>query len=104
MKTIDALGLKEMRDQGEDFVLIDVREENEYQLTNIGGEFMPLSRLNDFVEQIPEDKKVVVMCRSGVRSARAIEQLERLGFENCYNLEGGILDYGKKVDKSVIQY
>ncbi len=71
--------------------LIDVREPHEYELQNLGGELMPLSRLSDFVPQIKKDGVVVVHCQSGIRSRQAIQLLqEGYGFENLVNLEGGM--------------
>lgn len=71
--------------------LIDVREENEYEADNLGGELMPLSCLEDFVSQIEKEGKVVVHCQSGQRSMRAIKMLqENYGFTNLINLEGGL--------------
>ncbi len=71
--------------------LMDVREPEEYALANLGGELMPLSKLDAFVPKIRREGVVVVHCQSGVRSKRAIELLkERYGFANLLNLEGGM--------------
>jgi sulfur-carrier protein adenylyltransferase/sulfurtransferase len=105
MKTISVQELKKMMDSGENFQLIDVREDYEYDIANIGGELIPLGQIPDFTDKIARDKKVVVHCRSGVRSARAIEFLEENnGFDNLYNLEGGILAWSDQIDASVAKY
>ncbi|MEM9921752.1 MAG: molybdopterin-synthase adenylyltransferase MoeB [Bacteroidota bacterium] len=76
---------------GEAFVLIDVREPYEYEAGHMGGKNIPLGRIADAIDQIPKDQKVVVHCRSGQRSAKAIKQLQELAtFDQLYNLEGGI--------------
>ncbi|MBT28451.1 MAG: NADH oxidase [Thalassobius sp.] len=105
MKEITVQELKKLMDDKEDFQLIDVREENEYNFCNINGELMPLGRILDFEDEISKDKKVVVHCRSGARSANAILQLEdAFGYDNLYNLKGGILAYAKEIDPSIPQY
>ncbi len=84
----------ERKDRGEEFQLIDVREPYEYQEKNMGGELIPLGTIMENAHKISSDKKVVIYCRSGKRSADAIQQLEdKYGFENLYNLKGGILEY-----------
>ncbi|HYG38420.1 MAG TPA: rhodanese-like domain-containing protein [Cytophagales bacterium] len=105
MKEISVQELKAMQDAGEDFQLIDVREPNEYEVANLGGELIPLSEIADDEDRIEKDKKVVVHCRSGKRSATAIMELERrYGFENLYNLKGGILAYSDEIDPSIPKY
>ncbi|MBP6828980.1 MAG: molybdopterin-synthase adenylyltransferase MoeB, partial [Saprospiraceae bacterium] len=80
--------------QGEPFQLIDVREPHEYEAANIGAELIPLATIAEHAGRFSRDKKVVVHCRSGVRSAKAIRELEdKFGFDNLYNLKGGILAY-----------
>ncbi|BDD04958.1 rhodanese-like domain-containing protein [Aureibacter tunicatorum] len=104
MKEISALELKEMIDNQEEFQLIDVREPNEYEFTNIGGTLIPLGTVLEDKDKISKDETVVVMCRSGKRSAQAIMALEQLGYDNLFNLKGGILEYGDQVDDEVKQY
>lgn len=104
MKSITPTELDQWQKTNEAFQLIDVREPFEAQIATIGGELMPLGQLESFVGQIAKDKKVVVHCRSGKRSADAIRQLESMGFDNLYNLEGGILAYSDQVDGTVPKY
>ena len=105
MKEIDVHQLKAMMDAKEDFQLIDVREPYEYEIANIGGQLIPLSNILDQADEISEDKKVVLHCRSGKRSASAILELERrFGFDNLYNLKGGILAYADEIDPSLPKY
>lgn len=101
MNDITVTELKQKIDQKQDFQLIDVREPHEYELANLGGELIPLGHILEEVERISRTKPVVVQCRSGVRSANAIAQLESLhGFTNLYNLRGGIKAWAAEIDSS----
>ena len=93
IKKVSATELKEMITENADFQLIDVREPYEYNSANLGGTLIPLSILSEKTDLISKDKKVVVHCKSGGRSAKAIAQLEALGFDNLWNLTGGIEGY-----------
>lgn len=105
MKEITVEELKQKIDNGEDFQLIDVREPFEYEVSNLGGENIPLAGVLIESDKIATDKPVVVQCRSGKRSAAAIMQLEQqLGYENLYNLEGGILAWKEKFDPNMPVY
>lgn len=105
VKEITVQDLENMKDKGEAYQLIDVREPYEYEIANLNGVLIPLDRVEEHVDQISSDKKVVVHCRSGVRSAKAIVALEnRFGFTNLYNLKGGILAYADEIDQSLAKY
>jgi adenylyltransferase/sulfurtransferase len=105
VKEITVQELENLKDQGTDFQLIDVREAYEYEIANLHGVLIPLAQIEDQVDQIASDKKVVVHCRSGVRSAQAIQTLEKkFGFKNLYNLKGGILAYADEIDSSLAKY
>lgn len=92
MQSIDARELKMWLDQGKDFQLIDVRELSEYLEYNINAEHIPMGDILGRIFQISKDKKVVVHCRSGRRSAQVIERLQaEYPYDNLYNLKGGIL-------------
>ncbi len=105
VKEIDVFQLKSLSENKETYQLIDVREPYEYEIANLEGDLMPLNAIEEFVGKISRDRKVVIHCRSGVRSAKAILTLEeKYGFENLYNLKGGILDYADKVDKTLAKY
>lgn len=96
---------KSWLDANEDVQLIDVREPHEVEISEIGGELIPLKTVTENADKISRDKKVVVHCRSGQRSADAIKQLqEKYGFDNLYNLKGGILAWSQEIDESVPQY
>jgi molybdopterin/thiamine biosynthesis adenylyltransferase/rhodanese-related sulfurtransferase len=105
VKEIDVHGLAQLRENGTDFQLIDVREPYEYAIAHIDGELMPLNSISDFATQIDKTKKVVIHCRSGVRSAQAIVELEtNFGFKNLYNLKGGIRAWAQEVDHDIAVY
>jgi rhodanese-related sulfurtransferase len=104
MNEITVQELKEKIDKGEDFQLIDVREDFEYETSNLGGQLIPLGGVLIEVEKIHKDKPVVVMCRSGKRSAAAIMQLEQRGFTNLSNLSGGILAWAAEIDPTLNVY
>jgi molybdopterin/thiamine biosynthesis adenylyltransferase/rhodanese-related sulfurtransferase len=96
--------LKEMRCKNESFELIDVREPYEYEIANLGGRLIPLRELESRLDEISSAKKLILMCRSGTRSAKAVEKLKTLGFRNIYNLKGGILEWAQKIDTSLPRY
>ncbi|HLT41964.1 MAG TPA: rhodanese-like domain-containing protein [Sphingobacteriaceae bacterium] len=102
MKEITVEELKLKIDQEEDFQLIDVREEFEYETSNINGENIPLGSVLEDLEKISKDKPVIVHCKSGKRSAQAISLLESRGFTNLSNLKGGILAWRDAFDSDMI--
>jgi rhodanese-related sulfurtransferase len=104
MKSLTALEFEALRTSGENYQLIDVREPFEAEIATMHGELMPLNTVLEHTEAIAKDRKVVVHCRSGKRSADAILRLENVGFTNLYNLEGGILGYSDAVDPTIPKY
>ncbi len=90
VREISPLELKSWLANGEAFQLIDVRQPEEHTTFNIGGELMPLAQIIENENRISRDLKVVIHCKSGARSAKAIRDLEKqFGFNNLYNLSGG---------------
>ena len=104
MQEITVQELKSMMDTHEDFQLIDVREEHEFEICQIGGLLLPMGEVSDHLDKIRKDTKVVVHCRSGKRSATVIHMLEESGFKNLYNLKGGILAWAQEIDPSLSTY
>ncbi len=105
MKEITVEDLKNKIDQNEDFQLIDVREEFEYDICNLNGELIPMGLIFNEVERIATNKPVVIHCKSGGRSGVVIAELEkRFGLSNLYNLKGGILAYAREIDPSLQTY
>lgn len=104
MKEITVEELKQKLENKEDFQLIDVREEFEYDLSNLGGTHIPLAGILAEQDQVSRGKQVIIHCRSGKRSAQAVQLLERAGFDNLYNLKGGILAWKETIDPSMDVY
>ena len=105
MKETTVKELAELKASGADFQLIDVREQNEFEIAEIGGELIPMNTIPDNVNKVSRDKKVVIHCRSGKCSGDVINWLEQNhGFENLYNLKGGILAYADEIDNSLTKY
>lgn len=99
MKSIEVSELKSMIDNNIEHVLIDVREQNEYDVSNLNGHLIPMSQFADRFSEIPKDKQVIVQCRSGARSANAIAWLEQNhGYDNLFNLTGGIMAWAREID------
>jgi sulfur-carrier protein adenylyltransferase/sulfurtransferase len=105
IKEITAKELYEWQVRGENFQLIDVREPHEYEIVNIGAELIPLAGVVEHADRISRNKKVVVHCKMGGRSAKAIRELEeKAGFQNLYNLTGGIISYINDVQPTLVKY
>jgi phage shock protein E len=89
--TVDVATVAAIMDR-DDVVLIDVREQFEYDEVHIPNiTLIPLETVPDSLDQIPTDKTVIVTCRSGNRSGQAAEYLRQQGFDNVHNMEGGIV-------------
>ena len=105
MKEITVQELQALKDSGEDFQLIDVREPHEYDIANLEGELIPMKDVPEAGDKIARDKKVIVHCRSGARSAQAIKYWEsKYHLDNLYNLKGGILQWARDIDPEMQQY
>ncbi len=105
VKEVTVSELAALQKESNSFQLIDVREPYEFEIAQIGGTLIPLDQIEEHVNDISSDKKVIIHCRSGVRSARAIRTLEKkYGFNNLYNLKGGILAYAEEIDDSLARY
>src|SRR5579884_1190482 len=96
--------LKRRLDAGEDIFVLDVREPHEYQICNINGYLLPLGDLPKRVNELDSSREIVAHCRSGVRSAKAVDFLRQAGFKKVKNLTGGILAWADKVDPKMPKY
>jgi molybdopterin/thiamine biosynthesis adenylyltransferase/rhodanese-related sulfurtransferase len=102
---ITPVELSERLQRADDFDLIDVREPYELQIASIpGARLIPLGSLEDALESLDKSREIVVMCRSGKRSATAVRQMKAAGFEHATNLAGGILRWSDEVDPTVPKY
>ncbi len=105
--TISAKELKQRIDSGEDFALIDVREQNEYEIVSIPGSVLiPKGDIvsGEALSSIPQDKPVILHCKSGARSAEALAVLHKAGFVDAVHVGGGVLAWIKQVDPSLPSY
>ncbi len=96
--------LKRKLDARENILVLDVREPHEYQICNLGGHLIPLGDLPNRLRELEPGRETVVHCRSGVRSAKAVFQLQRAGFSNVTNLQGGILAWADRIDPTMPKY
>ncbi len=96
--------LKRRLDAGEDIFVLDVREPHEYQICNINGYLIPLGDLPKRVHELDSSREIVAHCRSGVRSAKAVNFLRQAGFKKVHNLAGGILAWADRVDPKMPKY
>jgi adenylyltransferase/sulfurtransferase len=102
---LDVTEVKQKIDRGDDFLLIDVREPHEYQIACIPtAKLIPLGEVAKRLNEIDPDAEIVVHCKSGGRSARAVEILRQNGYKNVANMRGGILAWSEKVDPRVPKY
>jgi adenylyltransferase/sulfurtransferase len=97
--------LKAKMDRGEDFDLLDVREPNEFQICRIqGSTLIPLGELSRRTAELDPDRDLVVHCKMGGRSAKAVMLLQERGFKRARNLKGGILAWIDRIDPSQSKY
>jgi sulfur-carrier protein adenylyltransferase/sulfurtransferase len=97
--------LKTRIDKGEAPAIVDVREPNEWQICRIeGATLIPLGELPQKMSELDRTREMVVLCKMGGRSARAVAFLRQQGFENVHNLDGGILAWIDRVDPTQRKY
>ena len=94
----------QMRSRGDELLLLDVREPNEVEICEIGGKPIPLSELGDRMGELDASAHIVVHCHLGGRSAAAVKALRGAGFENTWNLQGGIRAWIQRIDPSLSDY
>jgi adenylyltransferase/sulfurtransferase len=102
-----ATELRARLDRGERITLLDVREPVEWDIGNLGPEgatLIPLGQLPQRISELDPAGEMVVYCRSGARSARAVRQLRDAGFTGVWNLAGGILAWSDEVDPDMPKY
>jgi rhodanese-related sulfurtransferase len=101
MKEVTPIELKQMLDNKENIQMIDVREPHEFETGHIEAELIPMNTIPKNLDKVSKDKKVIMICRSGNRSGNVIRFMEGQGFENLYNLKGGMLAWKKEIDSSM---
>jgi rhodanese-related sulfurtransferase len=104
-KTITPKQFVERARGGEDLLLIDVREPEEYELARVeGARLLPLSLFNEWAPTLDPERETVFICHHGIRSAQVCGYLSRQGFTKTYNLSGGIDRWSTEVDPSIPRY
>ncbi len=97
--------LKARLDRGDDLFILDVREPHEVQICTLkGSHLIPLGQLTRRVHELDSSREIVAYCRSGKRSADAVQFLKTAGFKKLWNLKGGILAWSDEVDPSLPKY
>jgi sulfur-carrier protein adenylyltransferase/sulfurtransferase len=105
--TITVNELKDMIDSGKDFLLVDVREPAEYEIVKIPGSVLiPKGEIlsGAALAQLPQDKPIVLHCKSGVRSAEALAAVKQAGFSDAVHVQGGVLSWVNQIDPSLPTY
>ena len=105
--TISVKDLKEMQDAGQEFYLVDVREPNEFEIVSIpGATLIPKDRVlsGEALAELPQDKKVVLYCKTGARSAEALAVLKGAGFSDAVHVGGGVSAWVNQIDPSLPAY
>jgi len=102
---IEPRDVKAKIDKGDRFVLIDVREPHEWQIGHIPqAKLIPLGELPKRINELDSADEIIAHCKSGARSAKAVEFLQQSGFKKVRNMKGGILAWSDQVDSSVPKY
>ena len=105
MKEISVQDLKKKLDSKEDFILLDVRNYDEYSFCKINNSVLiPLPEISSRFNELNKNKEIIVYCHSGRRSASAVNFLESVGFNDIKNLKGGINSWSEEIDSSVPVY
>jgi molybdopterin/thiamine biosynthesis adenylyltransferase/rhodanese-related sulfurtransferase len=105
--TITAPELKEWQEAGKDFLLVDVREPAEYEIVRIPGSVLiPKGEITsgEALATLPQDRQIVLHCKTGVRSAEALAALKAAGFRDAVHLQGGVIAWIRQVDPSLPAY
>jgi sulfur-carrier protein adenylyltransferase/sulfurtransferase len=96
--------LKQKLDNSEGINVLDVREPHEYEVANIGVRLIPLGELPQRLAELEQDDILAIHCKTGARSARAVKLLQDAGFQNVYNVKGGITAWSEEIDPSIPKY
>ncbi|GAA3393188.1 adenylyltransferase/sulfurtransferase MoeZ [Cryptosporangium minutisporangium] len=105
--TITASELKEWADAGKDFYLVDVREPAEFEIVSIpGATLIPKNDIlmGQALAQLPQDKQIVLYCKTGIRSAEALAAVKGAGFKDAVHVQGGVIGWVKQIDPSLPEY
>ncbi len=95
---------KKMMDDGTPHQLIDCRRPDEFAIANIGGTLIEMNEIPEHLQELSADEPLVIICRTGSRSAMVTQFLRQNGYPNAQNLQGGIYAWSDKIDPSVQKY
>jgi len=104
---ISATELARRLEAGDEITIVDVREPHEWEIVNLGEHdalLLPLGELDERMSELDSSDEIVLHCRSGARSARALKRLQEAGFGKLWNLAGGILAWADEVDPTKSKY
>ncbi|HET7320961.1 MAG TPA: rhodanese-like domain-containing protein, partial [Longimicrobiaceae bacterium] len=107
MPELTVAELKARLDRGDAVTIVDVREPHEWEIGNLGqygARLIPLGELGERLDEIDPAEEIVLQCRSGGRSARALDLLREKGYDRLWNLKGGILAWAEEIDPSIPKY
>ena len=96
--------LKQRLDRGDDMFILDVREPHEYEIAHLNGYLIPLGELPQRLSELQPSHEIIVYCRTGRRSAKAVDFLKHNGFHRVRNLIGGIDAWAERIDPSLQRY
>jgi len=96
--------LATLRNTNTDFLILDVRNPDEYEICNLGGHLIPFKELPSYLDKLNPDQLIIVHCHAGGRSRRATELLIRADFKNVKNLRGGITAWANEIDPNMPKY
>lgn len=97
--------IKQRQEAGDQFLLLDVREPNEFAFAHIKGSLhIPLRQLPERLQELDNEQDIVVLCHHGMRSQQACLFLEQYDFKRLYNLKGGIDAWSISCDSTVPRY
>jgi len=102
--TIQVEELKRRLDAGENLFLLDVREEYEFDISNIGGHLIPLPELSERIPELDSSQEIIALCKMGTRSAKAVQLLSKAGFSHVRSVVGGINAWSERVDSRIRKY
>lgn len=92
------------RREDDDTVVLDVREESEYDTVNLGGTLLPLAQLPDRLDELDRDTTYLVHCRAGLRGGKAVKILRDAGFDDAWNVNGALVAWADRIDPDTVRY
>ena len=106
MKNISPIELSNLiNSNNNDYQLIDIRDDYEYDICCIGGEKISMYSIIENINKVSKSKKVIIYCRTGSRSSNIIDLIEKkFQYKNIYNLEGGIMKWREDIDPTLEKY